>query len=108
MENAVSVRAWVPTRQIPPALTLRGPGRLGRDGAEGVLIFNASQSGRAIDPIKQFYAEELAGLDWLEDYLRDPATTLLVRDLITPPEAEEEPEEFLLKNMVTSVEPEEV
>jgi hypothetical protein len=108
MQNAVSVQAWVPARQIPAALALRGPGHFGRDGAEGVLIFNASQSGRTIDLVKQFYAEEIHSLDWLEDYLRDPAITHLVRDLISPPEEEEEPEEFLLKNMVTSVEPDEV
>jgi hypothetical protein len=108
MQNTVSVRAWVPTRQIPPALALRGPGQLGRDGAESILIFNASQSGRGVDLVKQFYAEEITGLDWLEDYLRDPATTHLVHDLLTPQEEEEEQEEFMLKSMVLSVEPDEV
>lgn len=108
MQNAITARAWVPARQIPAAVALRGPGQLGRDGTEGILIFNAGQGGRAIDLLKQFCDEEIAGLDWLEDYLRDPDTTHLVHDLLTPQEEDEEEEEFMLKNMVLSVEPDEV
>jgi hypothetical protein len=100
--GAGGLRLWVPARQFPAALALRGPGQLGRDGPEGVLIFDAGRGGRGLDPLARFYAEEISSLDWLDDYLRDVATTNMVRELQEPQEDEEEVEEVFLKNMVIS------
>ncbi len=85
---------------FPAALAIRGPGQLGRAGAESILIFDAGQDGCRADPIRRFYAEDEAALDWLEDYLRDPDTTVMVRDLLEPEDAEDEPEEVFQKNIV--------
>ncbi len=106
--NSGSMSLWVPPRMLPASIALRGPGRLGREGAEGVLIFNAGHGLYTTDLVAQFYLEEFGSLDWLDDYLRNEAMTHLVRDLQNPPEEEEEEEEFLMKNMVLSVEPDEV
>jgi hypothetical protein len=106
--SAGSMSLRVPPRTLPAAIALRGPGRLGREGAEGVLIFNAGQGLFTTDLVAQFYTQEFGTLDWLDDYLRNEAMTHLVRDLQNPPEEEEEEEEFLMKNMVLSVEPDEV
>jgi hypothetical protein len=100
MVGAGGLRLVVPARQWPAALALRGPGQLGGDGPEGVLIFDAGRGGRGLDPLARFYDEEITSLDWLEDYLRDAAMTIMVRDLQDPPEDEEEVEEVFLKNMV--------
>jgi len=110
MTTAGSMSVWVPPRMLPASIALRGPGRLGREGAEGVFIFNAGQGLRTTDLVAQFYTQEFSSLDWLDDYLRDLETTNLVRDLQNPPEEEEEEEEeeFLMKNIVLSVEPDSV
>ncbi len=97
-------RVLVPARQLPASLRLRGPGQLGREGPEGILIFDAGQGGRSIDPLARFVAEEADGLDWLDDYLRDLATTSLVRELQSPAEEDVEEEPVYYKNMVTTVE----
>lgn len=106
--SAGSMSLWVPARTLPAAIALRGPGRLGRDGAEAVLIFNAGHGLLTTDLFSQFYAQEFGSLDWLDDYLRNDEMTYLVRDLQNPAEEEEEEEEFLMKNMVLSVEPDQV
>jgi hypothetical protein len=100
MVGAGGVQVLVAARQWPAALALRGPGQLGREGAEGVLIFDAGQGGRRLDPLVRFYDEEITALDWLEDYLRDVATTNLVRDLQDPPDDDAEVEEVFLTKMV--------
>jgi hypothetical protein len=106
--SAGSMSLWVPARTFPASIALRGPGRLGRGGAEGVLIFNAGHGLLTTDLVAQFYTQEFGSLDWLDDYLRSDETTHLVRDLQNPPEEEEEEEEFLMKNIVLSVEPDQV
>jgi hypothetical protein len=79
------------------ALALLGPGRLGRGGAVDVLLFDAAEGGLVRDPIARFYAEEIGGLDWLEDYLCDHITSVMVEDLMKPELAEEEPEDDYTK-----------
>ena len=106
--TAGSMTVLVPPRMLPASIALRGPGRLGREGAEGVFIFNAGLGLLTTDLVAQFYTQAFAGLDWLDDYLRDLETTNLVRDLQNPLEEEEEEEEFLMKNIVLSVEPDSV
>ncbi len=103
MDDMASIAGFLASnaiRAFPSALAIRGPGQLGRAGTEGILIFDAGQDGSRADPILRFYAEDEAALDWLEDYLRDPDTTVMVHDLLDPEEPEEEPEEIFQKNIV--------
>jgi hypothetical protein len=85
---------------FPAALAIRGPGQLGRAGTDGILIFDAGQNGSRADLILRFYAEDEAALDWLEDYLRDPDTTVMVHDLLEPEDDAEAFEEVFQKNIV--------
>jgi hypothetical protein len=71
MAESLVSRMIVPPGRVPAALALRGPGRLGAEGATGVMIFDAGQACRSGDMMARFFGEEIDGLHWLEDYLLD-------------------------------------
>ena len=67
---------------------------MGRVLAVEEMLFDAGKSMASADLLAGFWREDAAGMDWLEDFLCDPATEQLVLDLLAPP-VEEEPEESL-------------
>ncbi len=95
--------AIVPLMRIPAAIALRGPGRLGEDGPQSVMLFDAGESCRSRDMVIRFFAEEIDQLLWLEDYMMDP-TLLAVgaAEVDAPPGIEEEDESLYMKDVLTT------
>jgi hypothetical protein len=93
------LQIMVPVDRFPAALALLGPGQLGRGGAVDVLLFDAAEGGLVTDPIARFYGEEMGGLDWLEDYLCDHITSVMVEDLMTPEVDPEEEDDYTKAEM---------
>ena len=72
-----------------------GPGRLGPEGAAGVMIFDVSRSILAADPLARFFVEDADGLEWLRDFLCDTQ----VIDAIFRAEAQEDEEELVIEEI---------
>ena len=70
-----------------------------RDGHDTVveqLLFEAGRSIVSMDLLAGFWRDEAAEMDWLEDFLCDPATDEMMAVLLAPPADEEEEEEEML------------
>jgi hypothetical protein len=75
---------------FPATVADSAPGLLGRGGIAGVMIFDAGSDLYARDLMARFWADEASVLDWLDNFLCDPKTDILVRQ----PEGFELEEEF--------------
>ena len=60
------------------------------------MLFDAGQSMFSGDLIAGFWRDEAADLDWLEDFLCDPATDQMMAQLLAPPKEEDFEEEEML------------
>jgi hypothetical protein len=87
-------------RLFPGYAKLRIGGRAGRQSGEeeaDIMLFAASQGLVSADLIAGFWRDDAAGMDWLEDFLRDPDMARLILSLQGEDAAEEEeeaPEEY--------------
>ncbi len=106
MASSAAWRTTVPASGLPAAIAVRGPGRLGREGASGVMIFDAGQDCRSGDMMARFFSEEIDSLLWLEDYLLDNALLKLreVPEDGPPGLAEDDDEIAYQKSALTTTE----
>ena len=84
--------ARVTLRSAPGVSLVPGPGRFGRLGASGSMLFEAGAGIYGLDLFAAFWRDETAAMDWLRDFLCDPEMDLLIEQLANPPEEEEEAE----------------
>jgi hypothetical protein len=84
------------------AVAPRGPGRLGREGVAGSLLFDTVGPGRRADLIARFFLEEIDSLDWRADYMRSNDLDEMVDGLEDRLEVEEEIEEVYAKSELTT------
>jgi hypothetical protein len=68
-------------------------GRLGRCSDAEKMLFDAGRSILSADLFAGFWRDEAVDMDWLEDFLCDPATDEMFETLVLPETDEEEPEE---------------
>jgi hypothetical protein len=68
-------------------------GRLGRSSDAEKMLFDAGRSIFSVDLFAGFWRDEASDMDWLEDFLCDPATDEMFEILVLPETDEEEPEE---------------
>lgn len=71
MASIAPVQTTLNPAVLQAAIALPGPGRLGRGGPVGVMIFNAGADGAIAELVARFFSEELDSLKWAEDYLLD-------------------------------------
>ena len=76
--------------------------RRGRHVAD-LLLFDAGRSIVSADLLAGFWREEAVDMDWLEDFLCDPATDRMIAILQSPPEEEEEEEILYSKTHLVTV-----
>ncbi len=88
---AVGTGAAVPLGQFRMA---RGPGRLGKEGAPGVVLWSAGSGILDTDLFGCFWDYEFGQMTWLDGFLCDPATTAWFEVLANPPEEDDLPEEL--------------
>jgi len=68
-------------------------GRLGGSSDAENVLFDAGRSIFSADLFAGFWRDEAGGMDWLDDFLCDPATDEMFETLVLPEIDEEEPEE---------------
>jgi len=79
--------------------------RRGRDLLVEQTLFDAGQSMFSGDLMAFFWRDEAAELDWLDDFLCDPATDQMMAQLLAPPKEdvfEEEEMLFTKSQLVTT------
>jgi len=67
------------------------------------MLFEAGRSLVSGDLFAGFWRDEAADMDWLEDFLCDPATEKMVLDLLAPPEEEEVVESLYTKTYLVTL-----
>jgi len=77
--------------------------RSGRDFETEQMLFDAGRSILSVDLFAGFWRDEAGDMDWLEDFLCDPAVERMVADLQSPPEEEEEAEALYTKTYLVTV-----
>ena len=88
-----------PARSLAP-----GPGRLGRAGAAGTVLWHASDRIYDLDLFAAFWAYEAGQIDWLSGFLCDTATSEMFLRLAEPAADEEEPEEIYARASMNTLE----
>ncbi len=81
-----------------------GPGRLGRSGAAGNVLWQASDTIYDLDLFAGFWAFDAGQIDWLSGFLCDPATSEMFLRLAEPAADEEEPEEIYARASMNTLE----
>jgi hypothetical protein len=78
------------------------PGRLGRGGVAGVLLFDTVGLARRTDLIARFFSEELGALDWRADYMRSVELDDLLDGLEDRLEIDQDIEEVYARSELTT------
>ncbi len=81
-----------------------GPGCLGRAGAAGSVLWQASDHIHDLDLFAGFWAYDAGQIDWLSGFLCDPATSDMFLRLAEPAADEEEPEEIYARASMNTLE----
>ncbi len=81
-----------------------GPGQLGRAGAAGVVVWNASTDIVPQDLIAGFWRDEAGQIDWLTGYLCDAETIEVFEVLGQPERPFDEPEELYSRASMNTLE----
>jgi hypothetical protein len=79
-----------------------GPGRLDPFNPAAAMIFDTAAGTLRGDALVRFFANELAALDWLQDYLMDDSVLLCEQDHGPSFEVEQEAEEEYDKKALTT------
>jgi hypothetical protein len=82
---------------FPEKAISSAPGQLGPGGAASVMIFDVGHGMLDTDLVTRFFDEDADGLEWVRDFLCDPAMDRTIERLVRPEDEEEEfevPEEL--------------
>ena len=79
------------------------PGAVGRGGIAAVVLFAAGNGIYTLDLFTAYWADEAPGLDWLRDFLCDPATDAFLDRLARPPDEEDEPEILYTRSQLVTL-----
>jgi hypothetical protein len=85
----------------PVIAAVGGPGRLDPFNPASAMIFDTASGTLRGDALAWFFASEIKGLDWLQDYLMDASVLLCEQDHGPSFEVEPEPEEEYEKKALT-------
>jgi hypothetical protein len=86
----------------PVIAAVGGPGRLDPFNPASAMIFDTASGTLRGDALARFFASEIDGLDWLQDYLMDASVLICEQDRGPSFEVEPEPEEEYEKKALTT------